>query len=111
MNQEESKKTPFYQEAFAPYLQELFIRAALLEGVDDEITVLRLVIRRLLDDDPENIKMLIATVNLLAKLVKVRYTITPEQKQGLRDAIQNILTDVGLPLGLTLLSKKLDGDK
>jgi hypothetical protein len=110
-NKQNNPKPPFYQESLDSELQAIFIRAGSLEGVDDEISLMRFVIRRLLDNDPENIKMLIASVDLLAKLVKIRYTITPEQKQSLREAIQNIINDVGIPLGVTLLSKKLEGDK
>jgi len=109
-----SDKAPqltFYQDALDSNQRVNFSKAASLEGVNEEISLLRVVIKKILDDDPENTKMLIAAVNLLAKLVKIRYTITPEQKQSLREAIQNIIKDVGVPLGVTLLSKKLDGSK
>ena len=38
--------------------------------------------------------------NALERLVRTRYNITKEQKQGLKEAIGNVLRDVALPLGI-----------
>jgi hypothetical protein len=38
--------------------------------------------------------------NTLIKLVMTRYNIGKGDKKGLKDAIQNVLKDVALPLGI-----------
>jgi len=71
-----------------------------VEGIDDEIALLRVKIKSILEKDPENIRLLAAATNALARLVKTRYNITKEQKKGLKEAIGNVLRDVALPLGI-----------
>jgi len=71
-----------------------------IEGIDDEIALLRVKIKSILDNDPENIRLIVEATNTLARLVKTRYNITKEQKKGLKEAIGNVLRDVALPLGI-----------
>ncbi len=71
-----------------------------VEGIDDEIDLLRVKIKSILENDPENIKLIMEATNTLARLVKTRYNITKEQKKGLKEAIGNVLKDIALPLGI-----------
>ena len=71
-----------------------------VEGIDDEIALLRLKIKSILQHDPENIKLIMEATNILARLIRTRYNITKEQKKGLKEAIGNVLKDVALPLGI-----------
>ena len=74
--------------------------AAGVEGIDDEIAMLRVKIKSVLEKDPENINLIMQATNALAGLVKTNYQITREQRKGLREAIGNVLRDVALPLGI-----------
>ena len=74
--------------------------AAGVEGIDDEIALLRVKIKSILSRDPENIKLITQYTNALARLVKTRYNITREQKKGLKEAIGNVLREVAIPLGI-----------
>ncbi len=71
-----------------------------VEGIDDEIALLRVKIKSLLERDPENINLIMQATNTLAGLVKTRYNIAKEQRKGLKEAIGNVLRDVALPLGI-----------
>ena len=71
-----------------------------VEGIDDEIALLRIKIKSLLEHDPENIKLIMQATNTLARLVRTRYNIGKEDKKGLKEAIGNVLRDVALPLGI-----------
>ena len=84
-----------------------FETASGAEGLDDEITLLRVKIKALLKADPENIHLIMEATNMLAKLVKTRYSISKEQKKGLAETIKAIITDIGVPLGVSLINKKL----
>ena len=72
------------------------------DGIDDEIALLRVKIKSVLEHDPENIGLMMQATNTLARLVKTRYNITKEQKKGLKEAIGNVLRDIALPLGIGL---------
>jgi hypothetical protein len=84
-----------------------FETAAGAEGLDDEITLLRVRIKSLWENDPQNVAMLLAATRMLAVLVKIRYSITPEQKASLAESIKSIIKDIGVPLGVSILNKKL----
>ncbi|TES84284.1 MAG: hypothetical protein E3J92_01640 [Dehalococcoidia bacterium] len=95
-----ARKHGFYSKVLDEAEQLDFELAAGVEGFDDEIALLRVKIKSLLENDPENIKLLMDATNTLVRLVKTKYKITKEQKQGLKEAIENVLKDIAIPLGL-----------
>jgi hypothetical protein len=97
-----ARKHGFYSRVLAEAEQIDFELAAGVEGIDDEIALLRVKIKSLLERDPENIKLIMQAANTLARLVKTRYNITKEQRKGLKEAIGNVLRDVALPLGISI---------
>lgn len=79
-----------------------------VEGLDDEIAMLRVRIKSVLRHDPNNMKLITQATNALAKLVSTRYNISKDDKNGLREAINNVLNDVALPLGIGFIGKVID---
>jgi hypothetical protein len=106
-NRKDSRKCELYSRALDEAEKLDFEVAAGVEGIDDEIALLRVKIKSLLETDPENIKLILRATNTLAGLVKTRYRITREQRQGLKEAIGNVLRDVAIPLGITIGTKVL----
>ena len=74
-----------------------------VEGIDDEIALLRVKIKSILENDPENIRLIMEATNTLARLIRTRYNITKEQKKGLKEAIGNVLKDIAIPLGIKVI--------
>ncbi len=97
-----ARKHGFYSKVLDEAERLDFELATGVEGIDDEIALLRVKIKSLLEHDPENIKLIMQAANTLARLVKTRYNITKEQKKGLKEAIGNVLRDVALPLGISI---------
>ncbi len=95
-----ARKHGFYSKVLDEAGQLDFELASGVEGIDDEIALLRVKIKSLITHDPDNIKLIMQATNTLAGLVKTRYKISKEQKKGLREAIGNVLRDVALPLGI-----------
>ena len=95
-----ARKHGFYSKVLDEAEQLDFELASGVDGIDDEIALLRVKIKSILENDPENIKLIMQATNALARLVKTRYNITKEQKKGLKEAIGNVLRDVALPLGI-----------
>ncbi len=73
-----------------------------VEGIDDEIALLRVKIKSILEKDPENIRLIMQATDALARLVRVKYNISKGDKKGLKKAIGNVLRDVALPLGIAI---------
>jgi len=95
-----ARKHGFYSKVLDEAEQLDFELASGVEGIDDEIALLRVKIKSILENDPENIRLIVEVTNTLARLVKTRYNITKEQKKGLKEAIGSVLRDVALPLGI-----------
>ena len=95
-----ARKHGFYSKVLDEAEQLDFELATGVEGFDDEIALLRVKIKSLLENDPENIKLLMEATNSLVRLVKAKYNISKEQKKGLKEAIENVLKDIAIPLGI-----------
>ena len=95
-----ARKHGFYSRVLDEAEQLDFELASGVDGIDDEIALLRVKIKSVLSHDPENIKLTMQATITLARLVKTRYNITREQKKGLKEGIGNVLRDVALPLGI-----------
>ncbi|MFC1927919.1 hypothetical protein ACFLW7_05040, partial [Chloroflexota bacterium] len=76
--------------------------ASHIEGIDQEIALLRVKLRELLEEQPDRIDLHFEAANIIARLVKTRYQISKEQKKSLKEAIQKVLTEVAVPLGVGL---------
>jgi hypothetical protein len=97
-----ARKHGFYSRVLDEAERFDFELATGVEGIDDEIALLRVKIKSLLEHDPENIKLIMQATNTLAGLVKTSYNMTKEQRKGLKEAIGNVLRDIALPLGIGL---------
>jgi len=95
-----ARKHGFYSKVLDEAERLDFELATGVEGIDDEIALLRVKIKSLLEREPENIKLIMQASNTLARLVRTRYKISKEDKKGLKEAIGNVLRDVALPLGI-----------
>ena len=95
-----ARKHGFYSKVLDEAERLDFELASGVDGIDDEIALLRVKIKSILEHDPENIKLIMRVTNTLERLVRTRYNISKEQKKGLKEAIGNVLRDVALPLGI-----------
>jgi len=98
-----ARKHGFYARVLDEAERLDFEMAAGVDGIDDEITLLRVKIKSLLEEEPENIRLIMQMANALERLVRTRYSITREQKKGLKEAIGNVIREVALPLGIAVI--------
>jgi hypothetical protein len=98
-----ARKHGFYSKVLDEAEQLDFELAKGVDGIDGEIALLRVKIKSLLENDPENIKLLMRATESLARLIKTKYNISKEQKQGLKEAIGNVLRDIAIPLGIKVI--------
>ena len=92
----------FYSKVLDEEQLREYTQAVEVEGLDSEIALLRVKIKSLVARDPENIDLITQVTNALARLIVTKYNINKTDKQGLREAIGNVLKDVALPLGIGL---------
>ena len=77
-----------------------FELASGVNGIDDEIALLRVKIKSILGEGAKDLDALIKATNALERLIRTRYKIGKEQRKGLKEAIGNVLRDVAVPLGI-----------
>jgi len=73
--------------------------AAEVEGVAEEIKVLRVKLRRFAREHPEEMEECLAAAGMINRLVKTHYAMTKEQKKGFKEALKRMLVEVGIPIG------------
>lgn len=89
----------FYSKRLTPEQQQSLQAAASLDGLDQEIAILRVKIASILDDDPHNDKVLMLAFSALARLLHMKQLLDRQDRNGLIEAIRLVLRDIGGPLG------------
>ncbi len=109
---QDAKKHVFYSKVLDEAERLDFELAAGVEGIDDEIALLRVEIKSILEleHNPEDVRLIIQATNALERLIRTRYKITKEQRKGLKEAIGNIIRDIAVPLGIAASKKSRKAD-
>lgn len=90
----------FYSKALHEAERISLQEAGQVEGVDQEIALLRCRLAELVQNSPDRIDLQVQTASAIARLVKTRYQISKEQRNSLKEAIAKVLTEVAVPLGI-----------
>ena len=99
-NQKANSPRAFYSRALDEAEKLELEEAYYVEGIDDEIALLRVKLRELVEKQPERIDLHFEAANTIARLVKTRYQISREQKKSLKEAVAKVLTELAVPLGI-----------
>jgi ubiquinone biosynthesis protein COQ9 len=94
------KKHGFYSQALDEAERLGLEEARGMEGIDEEIAILRVKLRELIVAEPERFDLHIEAANTIARLVKTRFNINKEQRKSLKEAIAKVLTEIAIPLGI-----------
>jgi hypothetical protein len=85
-----------------------------VEGIDEEIALLRLEIKKAVSGgDERNLLLLVKATSALERLIRTRYKITSSQRKDLKEKIGEVIKDILLTVGSYVSSaviiKKLTG--
>ena len=98
-----SRDDNFYARALDEVERLDFGLASGVNGIDDEIALLRVEIKKAMaGGDARNLKVLVDATKALERLIRTRYQISREERKGLKEAIGNVLKDIALPLGINI---------
>ena len=100
-----ARKHGFYSHALSEAEQVKLEQARGIEGIDEEIAILRLKFREVIEKEPDRLDLHMEAANTIARLVRTRYNISKEQKKSLKEAIAKVLIEVAIPLGVKALIK------
>ncbi|HEU4760128.1 MAG TPA: hypothetical protein VFT91_09135 [Dehalococcoidia bacterium] len=85
----------FYRHSVSEAEQIALGEAAAVEGLDDEIALLRVRLRRALGERPEDMQLLVRGLDLLVKAVATRYRLSPRARRDLAENLAGVLSSLG----------------
>ncbi len=88
----------FYADALSRADRVRLSKARELEGIDEEIALLRMKLRQLLEEHPDKVDLLFKGVNLLQRAVVSRYKLSPKAGDDLYQSIVGVLNGIGREL-------------
>ena len=104
-----SSRTPdkpgdFYEEALSQAERVRFSQAKQIQGLDEEIALLRVRLNRLAEEQPENLELLIKGIGMLVRAVSTKYKLSHKAEEDLYQSLIGVLQGVGnvlLPEGFS----------
>ncbi|MBE9501416.1 MAG: hypothetical protein IMY87_03175 [Chloroflexi bacterium] len=93
-----SLKRGFYAQALSEAEQVLLPEAKEIEGLDEEIALLRVKLTSALEEQPDNMSLMMRGVDLLVKAVAAKYRLSKKSREDLADAINEVLKEIGIAL-------------
>ena len=69
--------------------------ASEIEGLDEEIAVLRMKLREVLSERPDDLPLMLRGVELLVKAVSARYRLSKQAEADLAESIAGVVRGVG----------------
>ncbi len=90
----------FYAGALSEAERLRLAKAREVEGLDEEIALLRAQLQKLVEEHPERLDLLYKGMGLLLKAVTARYKLSPASQDDLAESIAGVLKGVGVSLGL-----------
>jgi hypothetical protein len=88
--------TGFYREALSE--AERWERARQMEGLDEEVALLRVRLKEALEERPQDMQLIAKGVDLLVKAVAARYRLSPKAQRDLSDSIAGVVRGIGTVL-------------
>jgi len=88
-------KRGFYAQALSEAEQVLLPEARDIEGLDEEIALLRVKLSKALEEQPNNMPLLLRAVDLLVKAVAAKYRLSKKSQENLAEAIDSVLKEIG----------------
>lgn len=85
----------FYSDALSEAEQLLLEEAREIQGLDEEIAMLRVHLRKALEASPEDLRLLTHGIDMLVKAVAAQYRLSPKARRDLAGHLTNLLNSLG----------------
>ena len=85
----------FYARALTRAERAALPVALAVEGLDEEIAVLRLRLRQAIEERPDDLALMFKGIELMAKVVATRYRLSKKAERDLAASLANVIRGVG----------------
>ena len=99
----------FYADALTNGEKERLPEARQLEGLDEEIALLRVKLNQLVTEHPDDMDGLVKAVRLLLQAVATKYRLSPQAKNDLYENFAGVINGIGgmmLPEAFKLIKEE-----
>ena len=88
----------FYDGALTEAERKELPAAKQVEGLDEEIALIRLRLRSALEQHPQDLTLMLRGIELLVKALSARYQLKKDDKTALSESLRRTLQEIGGPL-------------
>jgi len=85
----------FYRQALDQADRLDLERAQEIEGLDDEIALLRVRLKRAVEEHPQDVQLLVKGLDILVRAVGARYRLSPKSRKDLAENLTATLNSLG----------------
>jgi hypothetical protein len=89
------KARDFYTRALGEAEKNLLPQARELEGLDEEIALLRVKLIQVLREKPQDLELLLKGVGMLVRAVSTRYRLSKKGEEDLYQSVLGVLRGIG----------------
>ena len=73
--------TGFYEESLSRAERVRLSKARRVDGLDEEIALLRVLLSRLAEEHPEKLELLLKGIGLVVRAVAIKYKLSPQSER------------------------------
>ena len=95
-----ARKHGFYTTVLDSTQKRRLKEAALVKGLDEEISLLRVKLQSVVENDPDNVRLILQCVVTLARLLRTSNKLGFGKEELIGEAIRDIISDYKIPLDL-----------
>jgi hypothetical protein len=103
-----ARKHGFYSTVLDEKEMAEYQKAVEVEGLDEEIAMMRVKLYSLLEKDPENVRLITQAVNALVRMMVMKQRMDKGDENDLIEVVKNVITNLILPLGVSFGPKMFD---
>jgi hypothetical protein len=85
----------FYGQALDQAERQDLERAQEIEGLDDEIALMRVRLKRAVEERPEDVQLFVKGLDILVRAVGARYRLSPKSRKDLAENLAATLNSLG----------------
>jgi hypothetical protein len=93
--QAKNTKNGFYDHVLIEAERVLLPQAAQVQGLEQEIALLRVKLATVVQEHPENLPLMLRGVELLIRAVSAEYRLSKKSQDNLAAAIDGVLKEIG----------------
>ena len=104
LGNQNARKHGFYSRVLDEKEQREYERAIEIEGLDEEIAMLRVKIMSVLEKDPDNVRLITQAINSLVRMVVLKSRMESGDEKDIAATVKNIIKHLAIPAGITIAS-------